>query len=786
VNTDALNRLQAALAARYRIERELGRGGMATVYLAHDLKHDRPVALKVLHPELAASLGPERFLHEIRIAARLQHPHVLPVFDSGEAGTREAGGGQLWYTMPFVEGESLRDRLRRELQLPVEEAVRLAREVADALDHAHSEGVIHRDVKPENILLSRGHALVADFGVAKALQVGGGDKLTETGLTVGTPAYMSPEQASGGPVDGRSDVYALGCVLYEMLAGELPFTGPTPQAIIARRFTEEARPLRHVREAVPLSLDRAISKALAKVPADRFATAARFAEALTSTDVEPAAAAGRKPIRRLALIATAAVVALGLVLAGLGDRLIGGTGRVPIQSLAVLPLQNLSGDAEQEYLADGMTDALIAKLAGIRALRVMSRTSVMQYKGARRPLPEIAQALKVDAVVEGSVQRAGDRVRVTAQLIDGKTEHHLWVETYEQDLTNVLRLQSQVAQAVADAIRITVTPGERTRLARASPVDPEVYQLYLRGRYFWNKRDEEGVKKSLEYFRRVLDADPSYAPAYSGIADAYLTLYDYEYLPKEEAAANARAAAARALALDESLAEAHNSLAHLSLHDWKWDAAERGFLRAIELDPSYVPAHHWYALCLTAMGRVDEAVAAIRKAQELDPLSLRINADVGMALHAARRYDEAIEQERKTIELDSNFRVAYWIRGMAYEQKGMLEEARRGFREALARSPGNPNYLASLGHSYAVAGEKDTARAILDTLERQARKGEASPFFLALVYAGLGEKDRAFQWLERAYQERSGSVRYLKVERRLDGLRSDPRFTALLKKVDLD
>jgi TolB-like protein/tetratricopeptide (TPR) repeat protein len=780
-------RLQDALGDRYRIERELGRGGMATVYLAHDLKHDRPVALKVLHPQLAASLGPERFLHEIRVAARLQHPHVLPVFDSGEAGTREAGGGQLWYTMPFVEGESLRDRLQRELQLPVDESVRLAREVAEALDHAHSEGVIHRDIKPENILLSRGHALVADFGVAKAVQVSGGDKLTETGLTVGTPAYMSPEQASGGPVDGRSDVYALGCVLYEMLAGEPPFTGPTPQAIIARRFTEAARPLRHVREAVPPALEHAISKALARVPADRFATAARFAEALTSTDVEPAAAAaGPKPIRRLALIATAAVAALGLALGVLGDRLSVETGRNPIQSLAVLPLQNLSGDADQEYLADGMTEALIVKLAGIRALRVMSRTSVMQYKGARKPLPDIANALKVDAVVEGSVQRAGDRVRVTAQLLDGKTEQHLWGETYEQDLTDVLRLQSQVAQAVADAIRVTVTPGERTKLARASPVDPEVYQLYLRGRYFWNKRDEEGVKKSLEYFRRVLDRNPTYAPAYSGIADAYLTLYDYEYLPKEEAAAKARAAALRALELDESLAEAHNSLAHLSLHDWKWEAAEQGFRRAIELNPSYVPAHHWYALCLTAMGRMDEAVAAIQKAQELDPLSLRINADVGMALHAAGRYDEAIEQERKTIELDSNFRVAYWIRGMAYEQKGMFEEARRGFREALARSPGNPNYLASLGHSYAVAGAKDTARAILDTLERQARKGEASPFFLALVYAGLGEKDRAFQWLERAYQERSGSVRYLKVEPRLDGLRSDPRFAALLKKVDLD
>ncbi|MGH7518074.1 MAG: protein kinase domain-containing protein [Gemmatimonadales bacterium] len=772
-----------ALRDRYTVERELGRGGMATVYLAHELKHHRSVAFKVLHAELGVALGPERFLREISLTARLQHPHILPLFDSGETA------GRLWYTMPYVEGESLRDRLRREIQLPVNEAVRLAAEVADALDYAHRHGVVHRDIKPENILLEETHALVADFGVARAVDVAGEGKLTETGLALGTPAYMSPEQASAGAVDARSDIYALGCVLYEMLAGEPPFTGPTPQAIIAKRFSEAVPSIHRLRDTVPPAVERAVSKALSKVPADRFSSAAQFAQALAVVEAEPTVPATRvadrhrRPRRRLIAAAATAAVALAAVVAVVRA---GRDDRSPIKSVAVLPLANLSGDPEQEYLADGMTDALIARLARVRALRVMSRTSVMQYKGARTPLPEIAQALRVDAVVEGSVQTAGDRVRVTAQLIDARTERHLWVETYEEELSDVLRLESRIAQSVADEIRIAVTPVERTQLARSAPVNPEVYQLYLRGRYFWNKRDEEGVKKSLDYFRQALDRDSTYAPAFAGIADAYLTLYDYEYLPAAEAAAKARAAAERARALDEGLAAAHNSLAHLSLHDWQWAAAERGFQRAIELDPSYVPAHHWYALCLTAVGRVEEAVAAIRRAQELDPLSIRINADVGMALHAAGRYDEAIEQERRTLELDSTSRVARWIQGMAYEQKGMLEEAKRSYSVALARSPGNSNFLASLAHAHAVAGEKEAARAILDTLKAQASKGEASPFFLALVHAGLGETDLAFRWLEKAYEERSGSVRYLKVERRLDPLRSDPRFADLLKKVNLE
>jgi eukaryotic-like serine/threonine-protein kinase len=777
--TDALDDLSAALVDRYRIERELGRGGMATVYLAHDVKHDRSVALKVLHPELAATLGPDRFLREIRVTARLHHPHILPVFDSGEAA------GRLWYTMPLVQGESLRDRLRREVQLPVNDAVGIGREVADALDHAHRQGVIHRDVKPENILLEEGHALVADFGIARPE---GAAELTGTGLAIGTPAYMSPEQASAsGRLDARSDIYSLGCVLYEMLVGEPPFTGPTPQAIMARRFAEPAPTLRRTREAVPPAVERAVSRALARVPADRWATAAEFRDALagvgTGAEWTPPGP-GRGRTRRWSLLAAALLLA---VLVALAKRYTDTRpGSPAIQSLAVLPLQNLSGNPDEEYMADGMTEALIARLAKIRTLRVMSHTSVGRYKDTRKPLQEVARELDVDAVLEGSVQRAGNRIRTTAQLIAAEPERHLWAETYDGELNDVLDLQSRVAQAVAEQIQVTLTPQERAHLQRAPTVDPAAYELYLRGRYFWNKRDDESIKKSLDYYRRALDADPNYAPAYSGIADAYLTAYDYEYLPQQEAGAKARVAAERALALDEALAEAHNSLAHLSLHDWEWRAAEREFRRAIELDPSYVPAHHWYSLCLTALGRVDEAVAAIRKAQTLDPLSIRINADVGMALFAARRYDEAVAQERRTIELDSSFRVSYWIMGMALEQKGMIEEARRSFREALERSPGNPNYLGSLAHSYAIVGQRDSARAILDSLEPQARRGEGSPFYIALVYAGLGEKDRAFEWLEKAYQERSGSVRYLRVEPRLEPLRADPRFRTLLTKVRLE
>ena len=435
---DLLTRLRADVADRYAIERELGRGGMATVYLAQDLKHHRQVAIKVLKPEIAAALGPERFLREIETTARLSHPHILPLHDSGEAN------GVLYYVMPFVEGESLRCRLDREKQLPLEDALGIAREVADALSYAHSRDVVHRDIKPENILLEAGHAVVSDFGIARAVSVASGDRLTETGLVAGTPAYMSPEQAMGEPTLGpRTDIYSLACVLYELLAGEPPYTGPTAQAIVAKRLGDPVPRVRRVRDTVPVAVEEALVKALARVPADRFPSAFAFLEALTTPD---AARASRR-------------------------------------SIAVLPFANLSSDPENEYFADGITEDVIAQLSKIGALKVISRTSVIQFKKREQSLREIGERLGVGALLEGSVRRAGNRVRVVAQLIDAETDRHVWAETYDRQLTDIFAIQSDVALQIATALEAELTPDERARIGKHSAGDLEAYHLYLRGRH---------------------------------------------------------------------------------------------------------------------------------------------------------------------------------------------------------------------------------------------------------------------------------------------------------------
>ena len=459
MGTDQRERLNAALAGRYAIERELGRGGMATVYLAHDVKHQRPVAVKVLRPELAAALGPDRFLREVEIAARLNHPHILPLYDSGEAD------GFLFYVMPYIKGESLRHRLARDKQLPIEEALGVTRQIASALGHAHAQHIIHRDVKPENILLYEGEAMVADFGIALAASAATGERLTKTGFAVGTPEYMSPEQALGErELDARSDVYSLGCVLYELLAGEPPYTGRTAQAVMAKRFADPVPSARRLRAAIPAGVEQALMKALARVPADRFASAAAFAEALAA----PAAARPRTP------------------------------------SVAVLPFLNLSADPENEYFADGVTEDVIAQLSKVGALQVISRTSVMPFKKREQGLREIAATLQVATLLEGSVRRAGDRVRIVAQLIDAETDRHLWAETYDRQLTDIFAIQADVAVQIAAALQAELSPDERTRIHREPTRDLEAYQLYLQGRHWVSRYTVEGIRKGIEYLEQAI------------------------------------------------------------------------------------------------------------------------------------------------------------------------------------------------------------------------------------------------------------------------------------------
>ena len=777
---DLLARLQAALADRYRIERELGRGGMATVYLAEDLKHGRRVALKVLRPELIPTLGAERFHREIRIASGLQHPHILSIHDSGEAL------GVLYYAMPYVEGESLRARLAREVQLQADEAVRIVGEVADALACAHAAGVLHRDIKPENILLSSGHALVADFGIARAIDAAGSERLTETGLALGTPHYMSPEQASGGRVlDARSDLYALGCVLYEMLAGEPPFNGPSAQAIMARHAVDPVPPLRTIRSTISPALDAVVGKALAKVPADRFSTALEFKAALDRASLAPAATQSKSSRRRLAIGLAAVVLGGGVAVGVLGGRagsLFGaGGGEDSIRSLAVQSFENLTGDSGQVYLAKGITDQLETELAQIGSLRVVGLEEVRGGTAA----VEAAKGLGLEAVLSGSLQRSGSAIRISARLKSTETGQALWARSFDGDLATILQLQADVARAVAERIRVSLTPGERSRIAGSRPqVSPAAYESYVRGAYFLDKGTEANFQIAIGHFAKAIDADPTFGAAYAGMAESYGNLGYFGGLAPEIAFPQARAAASKALALDSTLAVAHRAMgSELSVGEWNFVGADRALARAVALDSTNARSHWMRGMYLTAMNRSGEAIASVERAQRLDPLSLIIQSASARSYYNARRYQEAIDQAKVALALDSTHaRARFWI-GMAEEQLGRSDEAIRELRAAIQQGGPTSAYLAALGHVYATNGQRREALRVLDELETRSKTRYVSPLDLATVRLGLGDTDSALALLSRAVQAHDGGLHFLAVDPRYEPLRRDPRFQCLLRRI---
>jgi serine/threonine-protein kinase len=746
--SDLSPRLTAALADRYRIERKLGAGGMAMVYLAEDVKHHRQVAIKVLRPEIAAALGLERFLREIETTANLRHPHILPLYDSGTIGASESPNTHTpFYVMPFVEGESLRDRLRREKQLPIEEALRITREVADALGYAHDRGVVHRDIKPENILLERGHAVVADFGVARAVTAAGNERLTQTGLAVGTPAYMSPEQAAGeSDLDGRSDLFALGAVLYEMLAGEAPYTGPTAQAIMAKRFAEPAPSVRRIRPLVTAAVDQAIAKALARVPADRFPSCAAFVAGL-----EHAA-----PVTKL-------------------------------PSVAILPFLNLSADPENEFFADGVTEDVIAQLSKIRSLKVISRSSVMRFKSREQGLREIGAQLGVATVVDGSVRRFGDRVRIVAQLIDAEADRHLWTETYDRQLTDIFAIQTDVALSIAAALEAELRPQELARIGRAPTTSMSAYQAYLRGRFLYSRYTEENIWKGIDFLEQAIAADPGFAIAYTGLAFAYAELAagqgGGDFRP-EIANARARVAITRALELDPELGEAHAVLGLLLMvHDFDWAGAEAAFRRALDLSPGSADIHDHYGWLCAALERYDEAVAMVQRAQELDPLMHR--SDVASTLLRAGRHSEALEAAKQAVEFEPGYPRARSTLAWAHIRSGQVAEGLAHLEETVRLAPGNTMFLAQLGQAYGECGRLEEARAVLGRLEELGKTRYVSPYHLAYIYTGLGEGDLAMDCLERAFEERAGSVYGIKGSFLFTSLRSHPRFVALLGRINL-
>jgi len=771
-------RLRIALAGRYALERELGRGGMAVVFLAHDSRHDRVVAIKVLRQEVAAALGAERFLREIQIAAKLHHPHILPLYDSGTAADL------LYYVMPYVEGKSLRERLDHETQLPLDDALTITRQVAGALAYAHQHDVVHRDIKPENILLESGEAVVADFGIARAISAAGGDKLTHTGIAIGTPLYMSPEQATGvGALDGRSDVYSLGCVLYEMLAGHPPFSGGTAQAILARHALDPVPRLRTARGTVSGAVAEALDRALAKAPADRYATALQFAEALggSGRSVASPPSGGFRRLRA-ALGAGLALVALGGGLAVWKPWRHARTAAVGAPayaaSVAVLPFETIGGGPQDEYFSDGMTDEIITQLAQIRDLKVISRTSVVALKGSHLTLSRIADTLGVDHVLEGSARRAGGRVRVNAQLIAAKTDAHLWARTYERDLKDVFRVQEEIAGDVSRALLASVqglrplSPGSRTE-------QPAAYDAYLRGTYWRQQRTRDGLLRAMQAFQEALAVDSLYAPAFAGLSSALslFVLYQYSGGPEPVTAlARAIVLADRAIALDSSLAEGFAARGWaLTNAGVSVDTAIRDLARAVALRPNSGQAHSFYVAALGDAGRYEDAVAEAQTATELDPLAPAFHIALSSAELGARRYDVALREARRAGVLETApLPVRIRFEGLALLLLGRPAEC-------LALNLGDQQYLKAMCLE-ALRRHREAA-AIVDSLAAAVRAGHATwaaPEGLGMYYAWLGDVEASLHWYGAAY--RAVQTRFLR-SGVFDRVRDDARFRAGIEQL---
>jgi serine/threonine protein kinase/tetratricopeptide (TPR) repeat protein len=752
---------QQALADRYRIERELGVGGMARVYLARDLKHDRLVAVKVMLPEVAASFGAERFLREIQLAARLTHPHILPLLDSGTAD------GVPFYVMPFVDGEDIRARLDREGRLEVADAVQIAREVADALNYAHAADVLHRDVKPENILMLAGHAVMLDFGVARAMSASmeedAGADGEAAGIAVGTPAYMSPEQAAGeAGIDGRSDQYGLGLMLWEMLSGEQPFTGPTVQAVIAKRFFEVPAPIDSVRSDVPPHVVEALTKALSSDPAARFSTAGAFAKELArATATAPAVAPPKLP------------------------------------SIAVLPFTNIGHDPENAFLADGIADEVISALGRLRTLQVAARTSSYAFRGKTDDLASIGTALKVAHVLEGSVQRGGARLRVKVALLRVADGQQLWQAQFDRLLDDVFAIQDEISASISAALETTLVSGSATApapgayapLARAAApsTDVETYQLYLKGRFQWNRRTEEGLSEAVALFRAATERDPHFAPAFAGLADSYVVLGTYGARAPHEVMPLARDMARKALAIDPSLAEPHAALGMVAAsYDHDWAAAEASFARAVTLAPAYATAYQWRAVALwVPLARFDDAMADIAQAQALDPLSLAISATAGIVLALAGRCDDAIARHSQTLALAPTFGMAHFFLAQAQLGAGQVAEAEESVAQAIDLTGGSPE-MFTLGALVAAAmGDRSRAEEVRDGLLGLRDERYVGASLMARAHLASGAPEEAIAWLQRAVDERDADVIYLGARHEYAPLLGQAAFTDLLDQLRL-
>ncbi len=784
----------------YQILAKLGEGGMGEVYRATDPRLEREVALKVLPAAMAASPERlERFRREARALAALDHPNIVTIHSVEEAE------GVHFLTMQLVDGQPL-DRVIPEGGLSVQRVRDIAHALGDALAAAHDKGIVHRDLKPANVMVTHdGRVKVLDFGLAKELRAGDPTDATLTsagqtqaGVVMGTPAYMSPEQIAGRPVDHRTDIFSLGVLLYEMASGERPFRGDSSAELASAILRDTPRPLGEIRTDLPPDLARVIQRCLEKDPGTRYESARDVQAALSSStsggDGRLLPPAGRSFPRSLALaIAGAVVILLGAAayratrsgaVRPSSDASAGGA----IRSIAVLPLDNYSGDAGQDYFAEGMTDELTTQLATISRLRVISRGSAMQFKGAQRPpTPEIAKALDVDAIVEGSVLRSGERVRITAQLIDARADRHLWARSFERSSRDVLALQDELASAIAGAIHAELTPAEESRLASAPRINPEAYDAYLKGRYFFNRPSDENLQKAIARFEEAVSLEPDFAPAHSGLSDAYLWAgYNEGFITASDARPKAKAAAEKAIQLDDASAEAHTSLANFKLwYEYDWKGSEAAFRRALELNPNYAYAHDQFGMALAFQGRLDEAIAEGRRAAELDPLSPQILLDAILAFAWKGDYATARQLVRKASDLDPTFFMAPWIDGWIELQAGKPNVAVARFQKAEAMGA-SAFVSAWLAYAHGVSGNRAVAAAGFEALEKKSLRGVPTAFDLALVHLGVGDHARALSELERAHATDSEWLGWLGLDRTFDSLRSEPRFTALLRKLGLE
>jgi serine/threonine protein kinase/Tfp pilus assembly protein PilF len=761
-----------AKLGRYEIRSQLGVGGMGEVYLAHDTALDRKVALKILPPNLAEDNDRmSRFVREAKSASALNHPNIITIHEIGEID------GLHFIATEYIEGETLKTRLNTET-LSLKSTLDIALQVVSALDAAHSAGIVHRDIKPDNIMVRRdGIVKVLDFGLLKLtgsrsseVDSEGVTKMqvrTSAGVIMGTTTYMSPEQARGQEMDARTDIWSFGCVLYEMLTNQQAFQGETMTDVLANIIHREPDSILAHRRNTPAELERIVARTLRKNRDERYRTAKELFDDLQQ-------------------LHTRLLVEAEIIRSGEGERVAQIQPSPFLSSIAVLPFANLSAEKDNEYFSEGLTDEIIMNLSKLQVLKVITRGSTMRYIKDGKTHRQIASDLGVQYLLEGSVRRYGSDLRITAQLVDAFRDEYIWAETYRGTMKDIFDIQEKVASEIAQALQIRLSPDEKQNLKKRFTENTGAYQLYLQGRFFWNKRSEEGLKTAIKYFEEAIERDPHYALAWAGIADSYSLLGEFGNISRKELYPKAEAAVNKALEIDDRLAEVHTSLASiLMFRKWDWANSEKEFKLALELNPNYATAHHWYSQWFLNMGRLEESLRMISRAAELDPVSQAILKDKGLTLYYNRQYDAAIEMARKTLELDPNYAAAHRLLSLAYQAKGMFEEAIVE-NQKWGEFTGNKLETAvTLAQLYAVSGRTEEARTIIDDLQRDKVVIDQIHRGLALVYTALGEVDLAFECLEKSYERHEESILTLKVDPKVDPLRSDPRFAALLKKIGI-